>query len=109
MSGFELGSSEIVSTRDRCGSFSKIAIVSAVLGRDSLVVVCFASGLVVVTEGILVVGSPLAGLTGLPLALRQGCRSRWGKVGCRSRCVEDVMCAVEDSIDDRRWFLEART
>ena len=57
MSGFELGSSEIVCTRDRCGSFSKGAIMSAVLGRDLLVVVCFAS-LVVVVEGILVVGSP---------------------------------------------------
>ena len=75
MSGFELGSSEIVCTRNRCGSFSKVAIVSAVLGRDSLVVVCFAS-LVVVVEEILVVGSPLAGLAGLPLALRRGCRSR---------------------------------
>ena len=98
MSGFELGSSEIVRTRDRCGSFSKVAIVSAVLGRDSLVVVCFAS-LGVVVEGILVVGSPLDGLAGLPLVLRQGCRSRWGEVGYHSCCFEDVMCHLKDSID----------
>ena len=57
--------------------------MSAVLGRNSLVVVCFAS-LVVVVEEILVVGSPLADLAGLPLALRQGCRSRWGEVGHHS-------------------------
>ena len=100
MSGFELGSSEIVCTRDCCGSFSKVAIVSAVLGRDLLIVVCFARGLVVAMEGILVVGSPLAGLAGLPLALRRGCRSRWGEVGYHSSCVEDVMCHLEDSIDD---------
>ena len=75
MSGFKLGSFEIVRMRDRCGSFSKVAIVSVVLGRNLLVVVWFASCLVVVTEGILVLGSPLAGLAGLPLALRRGCRS----------------------------------
>ena len=90
MSGFELGSSEIVCTRDQF--FSKVAIVSDVLGRDSLVVVCFASGLVVVTEGILVVGSPLAGLAGLPLALRRGCHLRWSEVGYHSCCFEDFMC-----------------
>ena len=98
MSGFELGSSEIVCTRDCCGFFSKVAIVSAVLARDLLVVVCFAS-LVVVVEGILVVGSPLAGLAGLPLALRRGCRSRWGEVGYHSCSFEDVMCHLKDSID----------
>ena len=64
-----------------------------------LVVVWFASGLVVVIEGILVVGSPLAGLAGLPLALRRGCRSRWGEVGYHSCCFEDVMCHLKDSID----------
>ena len=97
--GFELGVFEHC-TRDRCGSFSKVAIVLAVLWRNSLVVVWFASGLVVVMKGILVVASPLAGLAGLTLALRRGCRSLWGKVGYHSSCVEDVMCAVEDSIDD---------
>ena len=71
-----------------------------VLGRDLLIVVCFASGLVVAMEGILVVGSPLAGVAGLPLALRRGCHSRWGKVGYQSSCVEDVMCHLEDSIDN---------
>ena len=96
MSGFELGSSEIDCTRDRCGSFSKVAIV---LGRNLLVVVWFASCLVVVTEGILVLGSPLAGLAGLPLALRRGCRSRWGKVGYHLCSFEDVMCHLENSID----------
>ena len=98
ISGFELGSVEVVRTRDRCGSFSKVAIVSAVLGRDSLVVVCVAS-LVVVVEGILVVGSPLVGLAGLPLALRRGCRSRWGKVGYHLWSLEDAMCHLKDSID----------
>ena len=109
MSGFELGSFELVCTRDRCGSFSKVGIVLAVLGCDLLVVVWVASDLVVVMEGILIVGSPLFGLAGLPLTLRRGCRSRCGEVGCRSRFVEDVVCAVEDSIDDGRWLLEART
>ena len=105
MSGFELGSFEIVCTRDRCGSFSKVAIVLVVLGRDSLVVVWCASGLVVVMEGILVVGSPHAGLAGLPLALRRGCHLRWGEVDYQSSCVEDIMCALEDSIDDGFWRL----
>ena len=99
MSGFELGSSEIVCTRDRCGSFSMVAIVSAVLGPDSLVVVCFANGLMVAMEGILLVGFPLADLAGLPLALRRGCRSRWGEVGYHSCSFEDVMCHLKDSID----------
>ena len=72
--------------------------MSALLGRDSLVVVCFAI-LVVVVEGILVVGSPLAGLAGLPLALRRGCRSRWGKVGYHSWSLEDAMRHLKDSID----------
>ena len=103
--GFELGLFELVCTRDRCGSFSKVAIVLALLGWDLLVMVWFASGLVVVMEGILVMGSPLAGLAGLPLALRRGCRSRWGEVGYRSSCVEDVMCTLEDSIDDGFWRL----
>ena len=96
--GFEPGLFEHC-TRDRCGSFSKVAIVLAVLGRDLLIVVCFASGLVVAMEGILVVGPPLAGLAGLPLALRRGCRSRWGEVGYHSCCFEDVMCHLKDSID----------
>ena len=74
-----------------------------------LVVAWVASGLVVKMEGILIVGSPLAGLAGLPLALRRGYRSRCGEVGCCLRFVEDVVCAVEDSIDDGRWLLEART
>ena len=56
-----------------------------VLGCNLLVVVWVASGLVVVMEGILIVGSPLAGLAGLPLALRRGCGSRCGEVGCRLR------------------------
>ena len=73
--------------------------MSAVLGRDLLVVVWFASGLVVVKEGILVVGSPLAGLAGLPLALRRGCRLRWDEVGYHSCSFEDVMCHLKDSID----------
>ena len=76
MSGFELESFEIGCTRDRSGSTSTVAIVLAVLRCNLLVVVRFASGLVMVMEGILVVGSPLAGLAGLPLALRRGCRSR---------------------------------
>ena len=105
MSGFELGSFEIVCTRDCCGSFLKVAIVLVVLGRNLLVVVWCASGLVVVMEGILVVGSPHAGLAGLPLALRRGCRSRWGEVGYHSSCVEDAMCHFEDSIDDGFWRL----
>ena len=100
MSGFELGC-----TRDPCGSFSKVAIVLAVLGCNLSIVVWFASGVVVVMEGILVVGSPLAGLAGLPLALRRGCRLRWGDVGYRSSCAEDVRCALEDSIDDGFWRL----
>ena len=79
------------------------------LGCDSVILVWVASGLVVTLDETLVVVSPLAGLADLPLTLMRGCRSRWGKVGCRSRCVEDVMCAVEDSIDDRRWLLEAST
>ena len=79
--GFELGLFELVCTRDRCGSFSKVGIVLAVLGCNLLVVVWFVSGLVVVMEGILIVGSPLAVLDGLPLALRRGCHSRWGEVG----------------------------
>ena len=95
ISGFELGSVKSGCTRDRCGSFSKVAIVSAVLGRDSFV--CVAS-LVVVVEGILVMGSPLAGLAGLPLALGRGCRSRWGEVGhhsCANRgVVADARCEV---------------
>ena len=41
-----------------------------------LVVAWVASGLVVKMEGILIVGSPLAGLAGLPLTLRRGCHSR---------------------------------
>ena len=56
-------------------------------------------------EGILVMGSPLAGLAGLPLALRRGCRSRWGEVGYRSSCVKNVMCALKDSIDSGFWRL----
>ena len=72
----------------------------AVLGRNSLIVVCFTSGLVAAMEGILIVGFPLAGLAGLPLVLRRGCRSRWGEVGYHSSYVEDVMCHLEDSIDD---------
>ena len=72
--------------------------MSAVLGRDSSVVVCYAS-LVVVVEGILVVGSLLAGLAGLPLALRRGCRLRWGEVGYHSWSLEDAMCHLKDSID----------
>ena len=94
---------ELVRTRDRCGSFLKVAIVLAVLGCNLLVVVWFASGLVVVMEKILVVGSPLAGLAGLPLALRRGCRFLWCEVGYHSSCVEDVMCHLEDSIDDGFW------
>ena len=78
-----MGLVELVCTRDRCGSFSKVAIVLVVLGCDLLVVVWFVSGLVVVMEGILIVGSPLAVLTGLPLALRRGCHSRWGEVGLK--------------------------
>ena len=105
MSGFELESFEIGCMRDRSGSSSNVAIVLAVLGCDSLVVVWFASGLVVVMEGSLVVGSPLAGLAGLPLALRRGCRLRWGDIGYRSSCVRDVRCALKDSIDDGFWRL----
>ena len=86
------------STADTIATFEKEPQRSRVLGRDSLVVVCFAS-LVVVVEGILVVGSPLAGLAGLPLALRRGYRSRWGEVGYHSCCFEDVMCHLKDSID----------
>ena len=74
--GFELGLFELGCTRDRCGSFSKVSIVFAVLGCDSLLVVWVASGLVVVMEGILIVSSPLASLAGVPLALGQGCFSR---------------------------------
>ena len=96
MSGFKLGLFEIVYTRDCCGSFSKVAIVLSVMWGDSLVVVWFASGVVLVMKGILVLGSPLAGLAGLPLALRRGCRSRWGEVGYHSSCVDDVMCHLED-------------
>ena len=66
----------------------------------------FASGLVAAMEGILVVGSPVASLASLPLALRRGCRSLWGKVGYHSSCVEDVMCHLEDLIDDGFWRLE---
>ena len=96
--GFELGLFEHC-TRDRCDSFSKVAIVLAVLGRNSLIVVCFASGLVVAMEGILVVDSPLAGLAGLRHALRRGCHSRWGEVGYHSWSLEDAMCHLKDSID----------
>ena len=71
--GFELGLFELGCTRDRCRSFAKVAIMLSELGCDSLVVVWVASGLVVVMEVILIVGSPVACLAGLPLALRRDC------------------------------------
>ena len=74
--GFELGLFELGCTSDLCGSFAQVAIVLSMLGYDSLVVMWVASGLVVVMEGILIVGSPLACLAGLPLALRRGYCSR---------------------------------
>ena len=64
------------------------------------------------TREVLIVGSPLAVLAGLPLALWQG--------RCL-RCVEVwmhlvVLCIIKDllllgdvSTDDGRWILEART
>ena len=81
----------------------------SVLVCNLLVVVWIVSGLVGVMEGILIMGSPLTGLAGLPLALGQGCRLRCGEVGCCSRLLQDVMCTVEDLIDNAQWLLEART
>ena len=103
--GLELGLLELCCMRNHCWFFAKVAIVLTVLVCDLLVVVWVASGLVVVMGGILVVGSLLAGLAGLPLALGQGYRLGQGEIGYRSRCVKDVMCAVEDLIDDGFWRL----
>ena len=71
-----IGLFELGCTRDRLESFAKVAIVLSMLGCDLLIVVWVGSCLVVVMEGILIVGSPLAGLAGVPLALGQGCCSR---------------------------------
>ena len=71
-----------------------------------------ASVLVVMTRGILIVGSPLAGLSDLPLAMWLGCCLCCGEVDCHSHCDDDAVCVVDlfaCVIDDVRWVLEART
>ena len=63
-------------------------------------------------EGILIMGSPIARLAGLLIAVWRGRCSLCDEVGRRSRCGEDVVCAVDAfacAIDDGRWILEART
>ena len=78
---------------------------------DLLIVSWVASVWWVMMEGILIVGYPLAGLAALPLAMWRGRSLRCGKVGCRSRCDEDVVCAVDVfvcAIGDGRWRLVRR-
>ena len=75
------------------------------LGSDLLILSWVASVWWVMMRGILIMGSPLSGLADLQIALWRNCC----KVGCSSRCGEDVVCAVEDSIDDGQLTMEACT
>ena len=83
------------------------------LGCDLLFLLWIASVWLVMMRAILIVGSPLAGLAGLALAMWRGRCSRCGEVGHRLRCCEDAVCVVDDllllrdfSIDDGRWILD---